>query len=217
MKVGTDACILGASAAVEKAETLLDIGTGTGLLAIMAAQRSTAQIDAVEIDEKAFRQARQNAEQSPFAGRVRVYHQCIQDFSGGVSPRYDVIVSNPPFFRNHLLSPNPQRNKALHTATLSFEDLLGAVARLLRADGKFFVLLPVYEGRILETAATPFGLYTSHRLMIRHSDRHPFFRTILTLGRASQPTQEDELSIYASDQVYSDAFRLLLRDYYLIF
>ena len=217
MPVCTDACILGASAAVEEAGTVLDIGTGTGLLALMVAQRSTGQIDAVEIEEAAFRQAQQNAEQSPFASRVRVYHQCIQNFSGGASPRYDVIVSNPPFFRNYLLSPNPQRNTALHTATLSFEDLLRSVARLLHADGQFFVLLPVYEGRILETAATHFGLYTTNRLMIRHSDRHPFFRTLLTLGWASQPIAEDELSIYASDQLYSDAFRLLLKDYYLIF
>lgn len=217
MKVCTDACILGASARVEKAARVLDIGTGTGLLAMMVAQRSSARVDTVEIDEKAYRQALQNAETSPFADRIRVYRQRIQDFPALAPDRYDVIVTNPPFFHNHLLSPSQQRNTALHTATLSFEELLHAVALLLHPEGTCFVLLPVYESRQLEAAATPFGLYTTHRLMIRHSDRHPFFRVILTLGWASQTITEEELTIYQAEQVYSDAFRDLLKDYYLIF
>jgi tRNA1Val (adenine37-N6)-methyltransferase len=217
MKVCTDACILGASTEVEKATRVLDIGTGTGLLAIMVAQRSLARVDAVEMEENAYRQAVQNAETSPFAARIQVYHQRIQDFTVVAPARYDVIVTNPPFFRNHLLSPSQQRNTAMHTATLSFGELLHSVAQLLQPQGKCFVLLPVYESQLFETEATPFGLHTTHRLMIRHSDRHPFFRSILTLGWSARTAIEEELTIYKAEQVYSDAFRHLLKDYYLLF
>jgi tRNA1Val (adenine37-N6)-methyltransferase len=217
MKVCTDACILGAYAKVERAASVLDIGTGTGLLALMAAQRSQATIDAVEIELNMYRQATQNIQQSPFASRIRIFHQPIQVFSPEPNQLYDVIVSNPPFFRNHLRSTDASRNVALHAESLSFEELLQAVDRLLSPQGKFFVLLPCYEASVLEESAHGFGLFSTRQLFIRHSARHPVFRVIHTFTRVPEPAMEEELSIYQSINQYTIAFQSLLKAYYLAF
>jgi tRNA1Val (adenine37-N6)-methyltransferase len=217
MKVCTDACILGASADVANAQRILDIGTGTGLLSLMLAQRSPARIDAVEMDEAAYRQASQNVALSPFSDRIRVHHGRIQDFADPQLDSYDLIISNPPFFENHLRSPDRSRNDALHTATLSLGELLNAITCLLNPAGKCSILLPVYESRLLEEAASSRGLFTVHRLKVRHSPMHPLFRIVTTIAKSPAPVREEELSIYEADQVYSESFRTLLRDYYLIF
>jgi tRNA1Val (adenine37-N6)-methyltransferase len=217
MKVCTDACILGAYADVASAGQILDIGAGTGLLSLMLAQRSPASIDAVEMDDKAYQQANQNVARSPFSDRIRVHHGRIQDFTAPEPGSYDLIISNPPFFKNHLRSPDPGRNEALHTATLSFAELLDAIVHLLHPTGKCSILLPVYESRLLEEAASSRGLFTVQRLQVRHSPKHPLFRTVTTIAKAPVPVREEELCIYEDEQVYSEAFRTLLRDYYLIF
>jgi len=217
MKVCTDACILGASADVASSQRILDIGAGTGLLSLMLAQRSPASIDAVEMDEKAYRQTCQNVARSPFSDRIRVHHGRIQDFTNPEPGPYDLIISNPPFFENHLRSPDRSRNDALHTTTLSLGELLDAIARLLHPTGKCSILLPVYESRLLEEAANIRGLFTMHRLKVRHSPTHPLFRIVTTIARSPAPIREEELSIYEGGQVYSESFRTLLRDYYLIF
>lgn len=217
MKVCTDACILGAYAEVEKAASVLDIGTGTGLLALMAAQRSQAIIDAVEIAPDPYRQATQNAIQSPFASRIRIFHQAIQVFNPEPNRLYDVILSNPPFFRNHLRSTDASRNVALHTESLPLEELLQAVDRLLSPPGKFFVLLPSYEASVLEESARGFGLFSARKLFIRHSDRHPVFRVIHAFARTPEPALEEELCIYQSGNQYTVAFQSLLKAYYLAF
>ena len=215
MKVGTDACLLGAYARVEEATTLLDIGTGTGLLALMAAQRSQARIDAVELEAEAAQQAAENAQRSPFASRIRVVHQRIQDFARVAPGPYDAIVSNPPFFGNHLLSPRAERNVVRHAESLSHDDLLAAVGGLLASSGRFFVLLPPYEADRLTQKARAFGLFPVQRLAVRHSAPHPVFRVVLALGRAPAVFQNEALVIYAPDQQYTDAFRTIMKGYYL--
>lgn len=216
MKVCTDTCVLGAYADVA-GECVLDVGTGTGLLALMAAQRNpSAIIDAVEVDEAAFGQATENAAASSFSERVRVVPGRVQDFVPAYS--YDRILTNPPFYTNHLRSPDAATNRALHTDELPFLELVEAIGRLLRPNGQWWVLLPPYETRALTELAAAINLKPFRQLHLRHNDRKPVFRIITGFSRDGQPTTEDTLSIYESDSnPYTPAFRALLRDFYLVF
>jgi len=217
MKVCTDACVLGAYADV-LGERILDIGTGTGLLALMAAQRNwDAVVDAVEVDDAAFEQAWANVTASPFASRVHVLHGRIQDFGvdGGC---YDRILTNPPFYTNHLRSPDAAVNRALHTDELPFPELVDAVVRLLSPDGQWWVLLPPYETQKLIELAAGSGLKPFRKLSLRHHERKPVFRVITGFSFCPESLTEQHLDIYESDgRTYTVAFRNLLRDFYLIF
>lgn len=220
MKVCTDACVLGAWADVGTGGRLLDIGTGTGLLALMAAQRNTsAQIDAVEIDDDAVGQAIDNVADSPFADRVRIHHMAIQQFAKTPNRQsYDRILTNPPFYTNQLRSPDAAVNRALHTDDLPFGELLSAVRQLLRSDGQWWVLLPPHEMNLLITLAQSYGLYPFRWLDLRHHDEKPVFRQVTGFSFTEKTGVSSELSVYETDgRTYTDAFRNLLRDYYLIF
>lgn len=218
MKVSTDACILGAYTALENATKVLDIGTGTGLIALMLAQRSEAKIFAVELDDKAYQQAVENVQNSIFKEQITVFHQSIQDFAeNNKDLSFDLIVSNPPFFQNHLKSVQENRNKALHTDTLSFEDLLASVMALLSPDGRFVVLLPAYESTVLENLALQKGLYPNKKLLIRHRDGSKILRIITTFGFAEQEMIQEDLLIRNLDESYTTQFATLLKEYYLIF
>lgn len=221
MKVCTDACVLGAYADV--AETIdapvriLDIGTGTGLLALMAAQRNPrATVGAIEVDEAAFGQAAENVANSPFADRVRLWHGRVQDFTATLP--HDRILTNPPFYTNQLHSPNAAVNRALHADELPFPDLLETVGRLLKPDGQWWVLLPSYETDTLINLAEATGLTPFWQLHLRHNDQKPVFRTITGFGYDQRTVVSGTLSIHESDgKTYTPAFRALLRDFYLIF
>jgi tRNA1Val (adenine37-N6)-methyltransferase len=221
MKVCTDACILGAYADVENIKRILDIGTGTGLLSLMLAQRTQATIDAVEIDNDAYAQAKANIAESSFADRISLYHQSIQDFSEHHQENYsyDLIISNPPFYQNSLQSPDSQTNKALHAATLTFDELIEAVISLLSPNGRFIVLLPPFEADQLKGVAQKKGLYLCDTLLIQHNVQKAVFRHILSFGkRAVSEYTEAMLVIHAENSnTYSDKFRQLLSDYYTIF
>lgn len=223
MKVCTDACILGAYTDVMDAHKILDIGTGTGLLSLMLAQRSSANINAVEIDDDAYAQAKVNIAESPFADRINLYHQSIQEFSKQhaitESTPYDLIISNPPFYQNSLQSPDSQTNKALHAATLTFNELVDAVINLLSPDGRFIILLPPFEAQQLAGVAQKKDLYLYDKLLIQHNPQKPVFRHILSFSKmpVSEYT-EDTLVIHEKNSnMYSDKFRQLLNDYYTIF
>ncbi|CAH0997327.1 tRNA1(Val) (adenine(37)-N6)-methyltransferase [Emticicia aquatica] len=217
MKVCTDACILGASTDVENVKNILDIGTGTGLLSLMLAQRSFAKIDAVEIDEDAYSQAFENVSVSKFSDKIVVHHQRIQSFVA--TQGYDLIISNPPFYQKSLKSIDNQTNKALHAVELSFEELIDSVVRLLKSNGKFVVLLPPFEIEKLIQIAQKKGLYLSKKILIRHDESKPIFRVIATfLDKPANNYEENTLEIHEERSViYSEAFRTLMKDYYLIF
>lgn len=216
MKVCTDACVLGAYADV-MSERILDIGTGTGLLALMAAQRNpSATIDAVDVDEAAFDQATENVANSPFTHRVQVRHGRIQDFTTTLP--YDRILTNPPFYTNHLRSPDAAVNRALHTDELPFAELVEAVARLLNPTGQWWVLLPPYETANLIKLAVAMGLTPFWQVHLRHNDRKPVFRMITGFKFDGQAANSDTLAIYEpGSKTYTPAFRALLGDFYLIF
>jgi tRNA1Val (adenine37-N6)-methyltransferase len=215
MKVTTDACILGAYTDAQEAKNILDIGTGTGLLALMLAQKSNAKIDAVEIDKNAYNQTVTNANESVFKDRITVHNTSIQDFKTINS--YDLIISNPPFFQNHLKSETLARNNSIHTDSLSFEDLLHSILRLLSFNGTFVVLLPTYESSVFEQLSISKGLYPQKKLTIRHRKDTKILRIITTFGRTKKEIINEELIIKNPDESYSPDFQSLLKDYYLIF
>ncbi|MBC8155311.1 MAG: methyltransferase [Bacteroidetes bacterium] len=214
MKVCTDACVLGAYVDVQGAR-ILDIGTGTGLLALMAAQRNaTALIDAVEIDELAADQATENVANSRFAERVRVIQGAIQTYQP--AEVYDRILANPPFYTNHLPSPDAAVNRALHTGDLPFAELVDAVVRLLKKDGQWWVLLPPPEARQVDRLADGKGLKPFRRLLLRHHAGKPVFRVVTGYSYDVATTLIETLDIYEQQtQTYTDAFRTLLRPFYL--
>jgi tRNA1Val (adenine37-N6)-methyltransferase len=220
MKVCTDACVFGAWVSVEKAENILDIGTGTGLLSLMSAQRNkTSRIAAVELDAEACEQARENVKNSPFHNRIQVFHSAIQDFA--VEEKFDCVISNPPFFQADLKSPDPKINLAHHAGSLSFNDLLQAAERLLRPTGNLNILLPVEEGFVFQDLAERSGWFMSRKLTLFHQNGKKPFRALMRFNRdesAVTALVNTELCIYEEDgKTYHPEFKKLLQGYYLIF
>lgn len=219
-KVSTDACLLGAAADLGGATRILDIGTGTGLLALMAAQRALgAEIEAVELDPAAAAQAAANVAASPWPGRVRVHALALAEYAAlGPSP-FSHILCNPPFFQRSLRPPGAARAAARHagTASLTFADIAAFAARFLLPLGRLAVLLPPPEMAQFEQAAQAAGLATLARLGVRHRAGGRLTRCIWEFGPAPVgPTAEGELVIQAPDGLgYSEEFRQLLWPFYL--
>jgi tRNA1Val (adenine37-N6)-methyltransferase len=217
MKVCTDSCLLGAYARVREAHSILDIGTGTGLLALMAAQRSDAQITAVEIDAQAAAQARENMAASPWAHRIRLENQSLQELEKVNGQLFDVILCNPPFYTASHKSSDAARNVAMHSHELSFEEIIRFSQRFLAPAGTLYLLLPPAESRLFESGAAG-RLYLQESLLIYTRTGGKHIRTIQAFGHQPPAApQESHLDIRLPDNTYTEAFRTLLRDYYLIF
>jgi tRNA1Val (adenine37-N6)-methyltransferase len=215
MKVCTDSCILGAYAPVEEATHILDIGTGTGLLALMLAQRSKAPIDAVEIDKAAYEQASENVEDSPFSGQIRVIYSSIQAFSVRSQQKYDLIISNPPFFTNYLKRKETRQNVALHSESLGLSELAVLVSYLLEKQGRFIVMLPRHEMSLLEEAAREVKLFPSEKLYISEKQDGKLLRIISTFSFTEAVPEEKDLFIKNEAGTYTQDFIRLLKPYYL--
>jgi tRNA1Val (adenine37-N6)-methyltransferase len=213
MKVCTDSCILGAWTPVPSKGNILDIGTGTGLLALMLAQRTEAFIDALEIEPDACAQARQNVAASPWAGRVVIHPLAIQDFVR--EPVYDLIISNPPFYSQSLKSDKEKINMAYHSTQLSLPELLDAASRLLHPDGFFSVLLPPFEAGLLRREAGTYHLYVHHILEIQDRATTAVIREITLLGKQPCAVPAGETFLIKDGEIYSEAFRKILGSYYL--
>lgn len=216
MKVCTDSCLFGALIDAKTAKRAMDIGSGTGLLSLMVAQRHpNLIIDAIEIDAGAIRDATLNIEQSPFSKSIKLYHQDIQQFH--TDERYDVIFTNPPFYENHLKSPKADKNIAHHSTALSLSDLSQAIARLLKQDGSLWVLLPPQTMELLGAHLQKTELYPKSIYKIRHNEKKSVFREIVEFAKGfeSDPVRS-EISIFEKDN-YSAIFTEYLKDYYLIF
>ena len=223
MKVGTDGVLLGAYASLvseEKQPTILDIGTGTGLVALMLAQRyALAQIDAVEINTQASKQAEMNCADSPWSERIRVYNQDIVDFSKTSKLCYDLIVSNPPFFENSLKADCVHRTQARHTDTLSFQTLLQCAHMLLAPHGRIVLILPVNVTQEIAQIAEAHSLAITHILWVRGNDSQPIKRAILSLSHLavgrSVVLHERELVIEQSRHQYTADYIALTQAFYL--
>jgi tRNA1Val (adenine37-N6)-methyltransferase len=221
MKVCTDACVLGAAADITGAARLLDIGTGTGLLTLMAAQRNpTVQIEAVELDKAASAQATDNVAASPWVQRIRVHAMSLQQFADTQPVPFDHIICNPPFFRQSLRSPDAARTVARHTApdTLSFDNIVSFVAHYLTPNGQLTVLLPPPEMQQFKQIAALGAFFPCTNLSLHHRPGSKATRHITTFGRVPGAVVEHSISIYAgAGAEYSVEFQALLRDFYLAF
>lgn len=213
MKVGTDAVLLGAWADVAQARRVLDIGTGTGIIALMVAQRSKAIITAVDLDADAVEQAKENVLRSPWSDRIEVFHQDVREFS--VDVRFDAIVSNPPYFVDNLKSPDHQRALARHTDNLSFRELLRSVDSLLCNDGLFSVILLSEALDSFWSLALEFKLYPCRQAEIMTKASSPVKRVMLELRRKSGGYISERIALRDASGAYSEAYRELTKDFYL--
>ncbi len=216
MKVCTDACLFGSLIPhlPQKPLHVLDIGTGTGLLALMCAQQCpAATIDAVEIDMAAAKQASENFAASPWGDRLKVWHTPIQDFKPGKA--YDMIISNPPFFENDLKSDDAKRNLALHSAALGIVNLLHYVDNLLDDVGNFCVLLPYHRTKYFADLALEKSLHLMQRVVVKQTPTHNYFRSILLFSRKRSVIIDKEVVIQDTERKYTDDFKALLKDFYL--
>ncbi len=214
MKVGTDGVLLGAWADCRKStRSILDIGTGSGLIALMLAQRSEALIDAIDIEEDACRQAIFNVDNSPFQNRINVIPASLQDFH--TETRYDLIICNPPFFSNALKCPDEQRNNARHNDHLPFDLLLKKSAALLNNDGKLALIIPFDSEPILVREAGSAGLYPVRKTLVRPKPHSPYKRILIEFSREKHQEPANELIIELERHIYSSEYIALTQDFYL--
>lgn len=223
MKVTTDACLFGARVAKEiknsklKIKNCLDIGAGTALLSLMFAQKNpNAIIDAIEIDEDSFSQAKENIDSSPWKDRINIFHGDAKHFQ--FPNQYDVIISNPPFYENELKSDDLKRNLALHNNELSLQKLLSIIKMNLGAEGMFFLLLPYKRRDEIRKIFKTNKLSLEQIILVRQSVNHDYFRIIITGKHENEELTEtsfDEISIWDEQQQYTKEFIELLKDCYL--
>jgi tRNA1Val (adenine37-N6)-methyltransferase len=218
MKVCTDACLFGAWVADSLQNTplqhVLDIGTGTGLLSLMLAQKIDAPVDAVEKNLAAAMQAAQNFEASAWKERLTILHEDITAFTS--SRRYQLVISNPPFYEADLKSSNMAKNDARHDSALTLDVLINIASQLLDTNGLFAVLLPWHRSNYFISLAKQAGLHLQQQAMVRQSVHHDFFRSMLLLGKSvPAELQTEEISIKDAAGNYTPAFTRLLKAYYL--
>lgn len=216
MKVGIDGVLLGAWTSVENTNTILDVGTGSGLIALMVAQRSSAQIDAIDIDSHAILQAKGNVKNSSWSNRIALHEVSLQQFSEICTTKFDLIVSNPPYFINSLKAPDETRTTARHTDMLSHENLMMSAKQLLNETGRICLILPVNEGLQCIDFANKINLYCCKKVVVYPKpNAHPK-RLLLEFNLIPGSTIESELTIESNERHhYSPEFTLLAKDYYL--
>lgn len=213
MKVGTDGVLLGAWTPVESAQRILDIGTGTGLVALMLAQRSQAAIVALEIEELAAAQAAENVARSPWPNRIEVLQQDFKQYRSDV--KFDRIVSNPPYFVRSLKCPDAQRSSARHNDDLSYEDLLQGVVPLLTENGTFTVVIPADVSEEVKRIALIGGLYPVRQLYVITKLHATPKRTLIAFGFRQQVCRVETLLTETARHQYSDEYIALTETYYL--
>ena len=225
MKVGTDAVLLGAWGKLPETGHTLDIGTGTGIIAMMAAQRSSTLIDAIEIDEEAYKDAVENCKNSKWNERIHVHHISFQKFVPSATKKYDIIISNPPYFSNCVQAATESRTLARHTNNLSFEELVDGIASLLMQEGSFATILPLKEAEDLSAIAKRYGLYANRITRVKTTCSKPEKRILLQFGFNKTTPQEEMLVIenepeagsQLNQRTYSADYKNLTRSFYLNF
>lgn len=219
MKINTDGVLLGALADVPNPASILDIGTGTGVIALMLAQRYPgAMIDAVEIDLAAARAAKENFLHSPFSDRCTCYPVSFDRFfADHPGKNYDLIVSNPPFFINSLKSSVRSKEIARHTTMRFFADLLVAVKRFLNQNGCFSLILPVEIADIITIEGERNALYKVEEINIASFEYSAPHRKVLVFGNERNGAAISDMVIYSGPKIYSGQYRLLLKDFLTIF
>ena len=218
MKIGTDAVLLGAWTRCGNETRILDIGTGSGILALMMAQRTKAIIDAVEIHSDAANLARKNVQLSPWSEQIHIFNSSIQEFSVKTKNKYSLIICNPPFFTDSLKAADKARNTARHNDTLPVKDLLKITSELLIEEGKAAFILPADAFENWITAASNLYLYPAIITKVKSSPNHDPHRVMVVYARDKEPEViVNELYIYSSKGIYTKEYSELTRDFYLNF
>ncbi|MGC4103690.1 tRNA1(Val) (adenine(37)-N6)-methyltransferase [Ferruginibacter sp.] len=219
MKVTTDACLFGAWVAgqLQQSDQVMDVGTGTGLLSLMVVQRSGCKADAIEIDELAAGQAGENVAGSLWKENISVIHGDIREFK--TEKKYDVIISNPPFYENELSGRDGGRNTAHHGTHLRLVELFTIVKKYLQVGGSFYCLLPFKRWREIEILFRESELKIVDSVFVKQTSKHDCFRVLVKAIHSSDDAivTSGELIIKDRDDMYTEEFRGLLRDYYLQF
>ena len=215
MKVGTDAVLLGTWPVMDHVKSILDIGTGSGIIALMMAQRTDpeAMIEAVELQVDDAEQARVNVLNSPWSEKINVTQSRIQDFFP--ARKFNLIVSNPPYFSNSLLPPMDRRGAVRHDLALTLDELISSATRLLAADGKFCVVLPLVESEAFTHIAASSDLYLQRLTRFFTRAEKLQERSLMQFGFAPLPVSVDSLVLYASGNEWTKKYRKLTQDFYL--
>jgi tRNA1Val (adenine37-N6)-methyltransferase len=222
MKVCTDACLFGAWVAndpqVHAAQKILDIGSGTGLLSLMLAQKSSATITAIEIEDGAYKQTKNNFEASPWAYRLEVVHTAIQDYTIKYNQQlYDCIITNPPFYEGDLQSTDNSKNLASHSIALPWEDLSKAASNLLQDHGAWFVLVPTLRAYTMQKFAAQNGMQLIEEVLMYNDAKHLPIRAMLKFVKQQDSVSivRNKIIIKNAEQSYTSDFTEYLKDYYL--
>lgn len=218
LKLGTDAVLLGAWTNIKKADSILDIGTGCGIIALMLAQRSDGTIDAIDIHQPSVEQAKGNFENSPWSNQLNSIHSSIQDYSKSSEKKYDQIVCNPPFFENDLKSPKELNNLSKHNDQLPYDELILALNSLLKPCGKFSMILPLSNSVQFEYRAKFKKLHCRRETIVfPKQDKKPN-RILLEFGKEKIAEKESsQLTIRNIDGSYTQEYIELTKDFYLNF
>ncbi|MFD2866868.1 tRNA1(Val) (adenine(37)-N6)-methyltransferase [Mucilaginibacter antarcticus] len=219
MKINTDGVLIGALAGAGRPDTILDIGTGTGVIALMLAQRfGAARIDAVEVDDTAALTAQRNFAGSPFAGRLAVYAESFEHYLGKrPDSRYDLIVTNPPFYLNALESPKAGKTLAKHADGQFFDRLVRLAGRHLTANGELWLILPLPTSAWVKGIAADCGLKLRYKVnVLSYPDSEPH-REILVLGLGDDREADQQFVIYREPKVYSQQYEAALGPFFTIF
>jgi tRNA1Val (adenine37-N6)-methyltransferase len=216
MRINTDGVLIAAIATQKEPAHILDIGTGTGVIALMLAQRyPEAFVDAVEVDLSAAETARYNFENSPFELRMNLFPADILHFDSIF--KYDLVVSNPPYFVNDLKNTEPSKSIARHADEDFFEQMVRKVSTILSEDGVFWVILPVKQARDFISKAMLYNLFPCRIIHVFSDEDKPEFRQIICLSFADVNVKQENFYIYASKSIYTEAYLDLIRDFFLAF
>ncbi len=218
MKIGTDGVLLGAWVEIDQSvQSILDIGAGTGIIALMVAQRSTAEvIDALEIDADAYEQAVENFEASSWGDRLFCYHASFQEFMTEIDDQYDLLISNPPFYTDTYQTSNTKRNMARFEDALPFEHLIIGASKLLSPTGKLSIIVPYIEEDTIITLAEQKELYPERITRVKGTPHTEIKRSLLLFGRQKKSAcKEDELIIEKERHQYTEAYIDLTKDFYM--
>ena len=215
-KVGTDGVLLGAYADLNGVTNILDIGSGTGLLSIMLAQRCEAMITAIEPDHDSFIQSCENVNLVEWQKRIKIVNSDLQNFNSD-NEKFDLIVTNPPYFCDSLKSPDPRKSAARHNDSLTTVEIVTGVKRLLKDDGRLQLILPYVEGNVFIADASRYGFYCNNILKIRPLPESEIRRLILTFTRTKKIPVEKFLTIEHGRHQFTDDYINLTKDFYLKF
>ena len=216
MKVGTDGVLLGVWTELDNPYSILDIGSGTGLISLMMAQRSNAEvIDAVELEDNAYEQTVENFENSDWGDRLFCYHASFQEFVNEIDDTYDLIISNPPFYNSTYKELDSERALARHSESLSYNELLLGVSKLLSPNGSFSVIIPFNEEENFIKIANEYLLFSNRITRVRGLVQSKIKRSLIQFSFTQKTIKETELIIEKERHNYTNEYKNLVKDFYL--